>query len=117
MAWFARCARFHFHSSTAQKRYGTMNSVIRLTGSRNRDALCKMTSRLTEQRQAANHTAEFYFFEGDPKRILLYQAEAWDAGCIFIGARGLNHGNRWLLGSATSAVASRAHCSVEIMRG
>ena len=35
---------------------------------------------------------------------------------IFLGARGLNHGGHWLLGSVASAVASRAHCSVEIVR-
>jgi hypothetical protein len=29
---------------------------------------------------------------------------------------GLAHGERWLLGSIASAVASRAHCSVEVVR-
>jgi nucleotide-binding universal stress UspA family protein len=61
-------------------------------------------------------SAEAHIFEGDPKKVLLREAESWEADCIFLGARGLNHGERWLLGSVASAVASRAHCSVEIVR-
>ena len=55
-------------------------------------------------------------FDGDPKQVLLRETEAWDADCVFLGARGLNHGDRVFLGSCASAVAARAHCSVEIIR-
>lgn len=54
--------------------------------------------------------------EGDPKQLILREAGAWPADCIFLGARGLHHGNRLFLGSLASAVAARAHCTVEIVR-
>jgi nucleotide-binding universal stress UspA family protein len=54
--------------------------------------------------------------EGDPKRLLPAEAEAWGADCIFLGARGLRGVERFLLGSVATAVAARAHCSVEVVR-
>lgn len=54
--------------------------------------------------------------EGDPKRVLVQEADAWGADCIFVGARGLRRLERWLLGSVSSAVAARAPCSVEVVR-
>jgi nucleotide-binding universal stress UspA family protein len=52
----------------------------------------------------------------DPKRLLIAEAESWDADCIFVGARGMGRTDRFLLGSVSSAVAARAHCSVEVAR-
>jgi nucleotide-binding universal stress UspA family protein len=54
--------------------------------------------------------------EGDPKHVLLDEAEQWGADCIFLGARGLSGVERFLLGSVSAAVAARAHCSVEVVR-
>ncbi len=53
--------------------------------------------------------------EGDPKQILLQYAEHWKADCIFVGARGLTAIDRFLLGSVSTAVSARAHCSVEVI--
>lgn len=53
---------------------------------------------------------------GDPRRALVEQAREWDADCIFLGARGLSRLDRFLLGSVSAAVATRAGCSVEIVR-
>ena len=53
---------------------------------------------------------------GDPKHVLLEEAEQWGADCIFIGSRGLNRWERLLLGSVSTALAVRAHCPVEIVR-
>ncbi len=53
---------------------------------------------------------------GDPKRVLLEEAEKWGADCIFVGSRGLNRWERMLLGSVSSAIATRAHCPVEVIR-
>jgi len=55
--------------------------------------------------------------EGDPTVLLCDQADAMDADCIFVGARGMGRIERMLLGNVSSAVASRAHCSVEVIRG
>ena len=54
--------------------------------------------------------------EGDPKQVLLDEAEQWEADCIFVGARGLRRVERFLLGSVSAAVAARARCSVEVVR-
>jgi len=53
---------------------------------------------------------------GDPKSILLEEAARWGADCIFVGARGLNKFEHFFMGSVSSAVASRARCSVEVVR-
>ena len=54
--------------------------------------------------------------EEEPKALLLNEAEGWNADCIFVGARGVGRVERLLTGSVSSAVAARAHCSVEIVR-
>jgi nucleotide-binding universal stress UspA family protein len=55
--------------------------------------------------------------EGDPKRALLEEAEKWGADSIFLGSTGFtNRLERILLGSVSSAVVARAHCSVEVAR-
>jgi nucleotide-binding universal stress UspA family protein len=54
--------------------------------------------------------------EGDPKQVLIDEAEQWEADCIFVGARGLRSFERFLLGSVSTAVVARAHCSVDVVR-
>ena len=53
--------------------------------------------------------------EGDPKHVLLDEAEQWEADCLFVGARGLSGVERFLLGSVSAALAARARCSVEVV--
>ena len=54
--------------------------------------------------------------DDDPKWFLVEQAERWKADCIFVGAKGHSGLERFLLGSVSAAVATRAHCSVEVVR-
>ncbi len=54
--------------------------------------------------------------EGDPKHRLLEEAERAAVDCVFVGARGLNFVERFLLGSVSAAIAGRAHATVEIVR-
>jgi nucleotide-binding universal stress UspA family protein len=54
--------------------------------------------------------------DGEPKSLLIGEAESWGANCIFVGAKGMSRIDRFLLGSVSSAVAARAHCSVEVVR-
>lgn len=54
---------------------------------------------------------------GNPKQVLVEEAERWGADCVFLGANAV--GSRWervLIGSTSAAVSSRAHCSVEVVR-
>lgn len=53
---------------------------------------------------------------GNPKSVLVEEAESWDADCVFVGARGMRGAEHLLMGSVSAAVAARAHCSVEVVR-
>jgi nucleotide-binding universal stress UspA family protein len=48
--------------------------------------------------------------------VILDEAERWDADLIVLGSHGYNGWQRFLLGSVSHAVATHAHCSVEIVR-
>jgi nucleotide-binding universal stress UspA family protein len=54
---------------------------------------------------------------GDPRHALLEEAERDAADCLFVGVQGLRAVGRFLLGSVSAAVAARAACSVEVVRG
>ena len=53
---------------------------------------------------------------GDPKKVLLEEAERLKADCIFVGARGLSGIKHALIGSVSASIAARAHCPVEVIR-
>ena len=52
----------------------------------------------------------------EPGRLLIEEAKTWEADCIFVGARGLGRLERLRLGSVSSSLAARAHCTVEVVR-
>lgn len=55
--------------------------------------------------------------EGNPKAVLVEAAEKRGANSIFVGSTGFsNRLERFVLGSVSSAVAARAHCTVEVVR-
>lgn len=66
-------------------------------------------------RNAGLH-AEVLIRRGNPADEILEEAHTWGADCIFVGAKGTRGIDRLLLGSVSSAVSSRAHCSVEVVR-
>jgi len=66
-------------------------------------------------RRAGLH-AEMLIRHGHPADQILQEADTWGADCIFVGAKGTRGIDRLLLGSVSSAVSSRAHCSVEVVR-
>lgn len=72
-----------------------------------------------QQAERLNHLGlhlSYEVKEGDPRRVLLEEAEDWQATSIFLGARGLATIERFLLGSVSAAVAQRAECTVEVVR-
>lgn len=69
-----------------------------------------------ERFEAAGLTATAVFKDAVPQKLLFEEAEAWDADCIFVGAHGMNAVERFMIGSVSSAIAARAHCSVEVVR-
>jgi nucleotide-binding universal stress UspA family protein len=66
--------------------------------------------------RSAGLRAETLVRRGNPADQILEEADTWGADCIFLGARGIRGIDRLLLGSVSSAVAARAHCSVEVVR-
>ncbi|HYE65539.1 MAG TPA: universal stress protein [Pyrinomonadaceae bacterium] len=67
--------------------------------------------------RAVRLNASFSIVEGDPKRVLIEAAEEWGADCIFVGSTGYDSRlARFMLGSVSTAVVARAHCSVEVVR-
>lgn len=61
--------------------------------------------------------AKAKIIKGDPTQVLLDEARKWNADSIFVGTRNLNNFfERLRLGSVSTAVVTKAHCSVEIVR-
>ncbi len=89
---------------------------VRETDSAAREALLRMLEESAKVLSNAGLRVETELLTGDPKHELLTHAAAWEADAIFVGARGLHHGERLALGTMASAIAGRAHCSVEIIR-
>ena len=78
-----------------------------------REGLDKATERL----RATGLSVSSVLLEGDPRSALVETAREWDADSIFVGATGhMGRARMFLLGSVSSAVTARAHCSVEVVR-
>jgi nucleotide-binding universal stress UspA family protein len=76
-----------------------------------------VTSSIIEKLKSSNIKAEKVIVEGSPKKVLIDEAQKWSADCIFVGAAGYSpRVARMLLGTASSAIVTRAHCSVEVVR-
>jgi nucleotide-binding universal stress UspA family protein len=76
----------------------------------------RMTASLGKELAARGHAISHLTRSGDPKHALVEEAESWGADSIFLGARSLTPSNLPFLGSVAVSVASRARCSVEIVR-
>ena len=53
---------------------------------------------------------------GSAGEVILDEAERWGADLIVLGSHSYSGWQRFLLGSVSHAVATHAHCSVEIVR-
>jgi nucleotide-binding universal stress UspA family protein len=69
-----------------------------------------------EKLGSAGLRASIVVKEQEPKALLCSEAKDLMADCIFVGARGVGRLERFLIGSVSSGVAARAHCSVEVVR-
>lgn len=67
--------------------------------------------------QAVGLKTTFSIEAGNPKQLLVEEAEHWHADSIFVGANRFgSHVEKFLLGSVSAAVAARAQCTVEVVR-
>lgn len=69
-----------------------------------------------EKLRASGLHTEVLIRRGNPANQILEEAHTWGADCVFVGAKGTRGIDRLLLGSVSSAVSARAHCSVEVVR-
>ena len=69
-----------------------------------------------ERLRATGLDAAVMIRRGNPKQEVVTEAESWEADCVFVGATGTRGFDRLFLGSVSSAVSSRAPCSVEVVR-
>jgi nucleotide-binding universal stress UspA family protein len=53
----------------------------------------------------------------EPRSVLIEQSQSWDADSIFVGGRRFSSAlERFQLGSVATALVTKAHCSVEVVR-
>jgi nucleotide-binding universal stress UspA family protein len=97
---------------TSQRMVGPITNWILEEKARVKKMIAKDIDKLT----AAGLKTDAVVKDGEPKSLLIAEAESWGADCIFVGARGLGRVERFMLGSVSTAVAARAHCSVEVVR-
>lgn len=77
----------------------------------------KLANNVLRKLSGCGLNAELVVCEGNPKKILLEQARAWSADCIFVGSHSAAGGpERFPIGGTSVATAERAHCSVEVVR-
>jgi nucleotide-binding universal stress UspA family protein len=94
----------------------TASQPLDASGEEDGDWPRRVVEAVAEALRATGLVVSALVAEGDPKRCLLAEAETWGADGIFLGARGLRGIERLLLGSVSTAVTARAHCSVEVVR-
>jgi nucleotide-binding universal stress UspA family protein len=90
--------------------------VIREADERMRFRLRNIVAESVNALSRAGLIATSAVIDGDPREIILAEAERCNADSIFVGARGLGRMDRLLLGSVSSHVVTHAHCSVEVVR-
>jgi nucleotide-binding universal stress UspA family protein len=89
---------------------------IEVGDERNWEQVHEIFEPTAEKLRRAGLHAEVLIRRGNPADQILEEADTWGADCIFVGARGIRGIDRLLLGSVSSAVSARAHCSVEVVR-
>ena len=71
----------------------------------------------TEQLKTIGLVVSISIQKGEAKRILMKEANKWNADAIFVGTRDFKNAlERFRLGSVSAAVVNNAACSVEIVR-
>jgi nucleotide-binding universal stress UspA family protein len=89
---------------------------IEVADKNNWDQVREIFEPSAERLRRAGLRAAVLIRRGNPSDQILEEADTWGADCIFVGARGTRGIDRLLLGSVSSAVSARAHCSVEVVR-
>lgn len=89
---------------------------IEVGDERNWDEVRELFEPLAQRLRDTGLRAAVLIRRGSPADQILEEADTWGADCIIVGAKGTRGVDRLLLGSVSSAVSARAHCSVEVVR-
>jgi nucleotide-binding universal stress UspA family protein len=76
----------------------------------------ELTLTAAETLRGEGLTIETAVRDGDPRAVIVDEAENWAADLIVLGSHGYTGIKRLLLGSVASAVVSQAPCSVEVVK-
>lgn len=80
------------------------------------EVLQKASGRLADWSRVSSIPVFTELLEGSAKEQIVDEAKRWEADLILIGSHGRGAGGRFFLGSVSLAVATHAHCSVEIVK-
>ena len=75
-----------------------------------------LTAKAAKQLQGKGIKTENVVRDGDPRSVIVQEAEDWPADLIVLGSQGYTGIKRLLLGSVAESVVSHAPCSVEVVR-
>lgn len=76
----------------------------------------RLVDRVADVLRGRGYTVQRHVRTGDPRAVLVKEAEKWNADLLVVGSHGKTGLKRLLLGSVAAYVASHAPCSVEIIR-
>ena len=76
----------------------------------------RFTKAAGERIAAPALTVETAVREGDPRAMIVDEADEWKADLIVVGSHGRTRLERLVLGSVAQSVVAHAHCSVEVVR-
>ena len=76
----------------------------------------QLVKNVAERLRKTGLMVETQVSNGDPRSIIVDQAEEWSADLVVVGSHGYTGLKRLLLGSVAQSVVSHAPCSVEVVR-
>jgi len=76
----------------------------------------QLTEKVANSLAASGLATETVVHDGDPRSVIVDEAENWKADLIVVGSHGYTGIKKWLLGSVAQSVVSHAPCSVEVVR-
>jgi nucleotide-binding universal stress UspA family protein len=95
----------------------TAAAMIRISNEKASEAARMMVEWAENELRAIGLSVSVVVEKGDPQRVLIEEARKWDADSIFVGSRKFSGAvERFRLGSASTALVTKAHCSVEVVR-
>ena len=76
----------------------------------------QLTERVANSLASRGLKTEAVVYDGDPRSVIVDEAEDWKADLIVLGSHGYTGIKKWLLCSVAHSVVSHAPCSVEVVR-